>query len=73
MTFVCRSLFSGEVWSSLSEEPQKIVGEPLSENASVTVLNFTNIFADGSRPDVSVLFGIGSLSRASPRSGKIEG
>ena len=26
----CGSQFSGEVWSSLSEEPQKKLGEPLS-------------------------------------------
>ena len=26
----CSSLFSGEVWSSLSEEPQKFLSEPLS-------------------------------------------
>ena len=31
----CRSQFSGEVWSSLSEELQKIQGEPLSLNASL--------------------------------------
>ena len=36
--FCCWSRFSGGVWSPLSEEPQKIQGEPLSQNASFFTL-----------------------------------
>ena len=36
------SRFSGEVWSSISEELQKIQGEPLSQNASEQESEQTN-------------------------------